>query len=130
MIASREPTGPAVELPRRPGFVCGAGHLWNPYFDGEPRLAGWSTEGMWSIVLGATGITGLFIAARRPRLGFCLNLAAQALWLAYAIATRQWGFLPMSAGYTIVYIRLLRRAVRQQRRVSAPVQGFESVAAS
>lgn len=63
----------------------------------------------WSFVLGGVGIVGLYIAARRPRLGWSVNIAAQALWIAYAVATRQWGFLPMSCAYAIMYVRLLRR---------------------
>ena len=32
--------------------------------------------------------------------------------LAYAIATRQWGFLVTAVAYAVVYARLLRRAYR------------------
>jgi hypothetical protein len=67
---------------------------------------------VWSFVLAAIGVTGLWIAASRPRVGWWFNIAAQAVWLAYAIATRQWGFLVTAVAYAVVYVRLLRRAYR------------------
>lgn len=74
----------------------------------------------WSWALAAVGIAGLWIAAHRPRLGFAVNIAAQPLWITYAIATRQWGFLITAAAYGLVYVRLWRRANRLQRERNAP----------
>ncbi len=68
----------------------------------------------WSWALAAVGIAGLWIAASRPRIGFAVSIAAQALWVAYALTTRQYGFLVTAAAYTVVYVRLWRRA-RQPR---------------
>jgi hypothetical protein len=65
---------------------------------------------MWSYALAAVGVTGLLIAATRPRIGWWFNIAAQVVWLAYAIATRQWGFLVTAVAYAIAYARLLRKA--------------------
>jgi hypothetical protein len=67
---------------------------------------------MWSIALAAVGLTGLLIAARRPRIGWWFNIAAQTVWITYGIATEQYGFIVMSAGYTAAYVRLLRAAYR------------------
>ncbi|TAK89329.1 MAG: hypothetical protein EPO06_11730 [Burkholderiaceae bacterium] len=67
---------------------------------------------VWSYLLAATGVTGLLIAANRPRVGYWFNIAAQGAWLAYAIATRQWGFLLSVVAYTVAFARLLRRAYR------------------
>lgn len=66
----------------------------------------------WSYALAAMGVTGLWIAATRPRVGWWFNIAAQALWLTYAVATRQWGFLVTAVAYAYVYARLLRRAYK------------------
>jgi len=66
----------------------------------------------WSYALAAVGITGLWIAASRPRIGWRFNIAAQAVWVAYAVATRQWGFLLTAVAYALVYIRLLRKAYK------------------
>lgn len=64
----------------------------------------------WDLALAVVGLTGLLIAARRPRIGWWFNIAAQAVWISYGLATDQHGFILMSAGYTVAYIRLLRRA--------------------
>lgn len=76
---------------------------------------------MWSYLLAGVGILGLFIAARRPRLGWSISIAAQGLWLCYALATHQYGFIGASVAYTFVYARLLRAA----RAAVAPQAGFE-----
>ena len=65
---------------------------------------------VWSYILATVGVTGLWIAATRPKVGWWFNIAAQAVWLAYAIATRQWGFLVTAVAYAVVYARLLRKA--------------------
>ncbi|MFI6819709.1 hypothetical protein ACIBJE_02005 [Micromonospora sp. NPDC050187] len=65
---------------------------------------------MWSYLLSTAGITGLLVAARHPRAGWTINIVAQALWLAYAVISRQYGFLLAAAAYTVAYVRLLRRA--------------------
>lgn len=67
---------------------------------------------MWSYLLAVVGITGLLVAARAPRVGWWFNIAAQAVWITFGAATAQYGFIVMSAGYTIAYVRLLRVAYR------------------
>ncbi len=51
----------------------------------------------WSWLLTAAGAAGLYFAGSGKRLGWAIGIAAQGLWLAYAVATEQWGFLA-SAG--------------------------------
>ena len=65
---------------------------------------------VWSYVLGAIGIAGLWIASTRPKVGWWFNIAAQAVWLTYALVTRQWGFVATAIAYAVVYVRLLRKA--------------------
>jgi hypothetical protein len=67
---------------------------------------------IWSYALAVLGITGLLIAANRPKVGWWFNIAAQTAWIAYAVATRQWGFLASALAYAFAYVRLLRRAHR------------------
>ena len=74
---------------------------------------------VWSFVLAAVGVTGLFIAASRPRVGWWFNIVAQAVWLAYALATQQWGFVVTAVAYALVYVRLLRRALVPNAQVAA-----------
>lgn len=64
----------------------------------------------WSYALAVLGVSGLFIAANRPKVGWWFNIVAQVVWLAYAVATRQWGFLLTAVAYAYVYARLLRKA--------------------
>jgi len=68
---------------------------------------------LWSFALATIGVTGLLIAATRPRIGWWFNIAAQAAWVAYAVATRQWGFLLTAVAYAAAYVRLLRSARRK-----------------
>lgn len=67
---------------------------------------------VWSYVLAAIGITGLLIAATRPRVGWWFNIVAQLAWVTYAVVTRQWGFLASAVAYGVAYARLLRKAYR------------------
>ena len=64
----------------------------------------------WSYALTAMGVTGMLLAADRPRVGWWLNLGSQGIWAWYAVTTHQWGFLAAAACYSVAYLRLLRRA--------------------
>jgi hypothetical protein len=77
---------------------------------------------LWSYALAALGITGLLIAANRPKIGWWFNIAAQTAWVAYAVATRQWGFLASALAYAVAYLRLLRRAYRPVKPVKTRVR--------
>lgn len=61
----------------------------------------------WSWLLTAVGVTGLYLAGRRRAAGWAIGLAAQALWIAYATATRQWGFYVSAIAYGAVYAKNL-----------------------
>jgi len=65
---------------------------------------------LWSFLLAAIGVCGLLIAASHPKIGWWFNIAAQAVWVTYAIMTTQWGFLVSALAYAVAYVRLLRRA--------------------
>ena len=57
----------------------------------------------WSYVLTAVGVFGIYLSGRKIRWGWAVGLGAQFLWLAYAIATQQWGFLVSCVAYGWVY---------------------------
>lgn len=59
----------------------------------------------WSWLLAAIGITGIWLAGSRRTAGWVIGVSAQALWIAYAIATRQWGFIASALAYGFVYGR-------------------------
>jgi hypothetical protein len=59
----------------------------------------------WSYLLTGVGITGLYLAGRRKAWGWAVGIGAQSLWVTYAIATHQWGFIVSSVAYTVVYTK-------------------------
>jgi hypothetical protein len=64
---------------------------------------------LWSWLLTAVGVFGLYLAGRRSPWGWAVGIGAQGLWLAYAISTRQWGFIVSCAAYGWVYARNFRQ---------------------
>jgi hypothetical protein len=50
------------------------------------------------------GLAGTMLVGRKIRKGWLLSLLAQALWLLYAAATRQYNLMPGTLAYTAVYI--------------------------
>lgn len=53
----------------------------------------------------AVGVFGLWLAGRKSKWGWAVGLGAQALWIIYAIATEQWGFIVSAAIYGAVYAK-------------------------
>lgn len=60
---------------------------------------------LWSWILTAGGVFGLWLAGRRNVWGWAVGLAMQVLWVAYAVATVQWGFIVSALAYGTVYAR-------------------------
>lgn len=69
----------------------------------------------WSYVLAPFGLAGLWMAGRRNAWGWALSFCTQAMWAAYAIQTAQWGFLPGTLGYSIVYARNFRAWRKEEK---------------
>ena len=63
---------------------------------------------LWSYALTAIGVFGLWLSGRKDARGWLVGLGAQVLWIAYAIATEQWGFIVSAAAYGWVYARNAR----------------------
>jgi hypothetical protein len=59
----------------------------------------------WSFILAGVGIIGLWIAGRKNAWGWAIGAGAQVLWIIYAVATQQWGFIASALAYGFVYIR-------------------------
>lgn len=86
----------------------------------------------WSWVLTAVGVFGLWLAGRHDRRGWWVGISAQGLWISYAIATRQWGFIVSALAYGTVYARntyLWRREQRpvKRRREARIPPGFKGI---
>jgi len=60
---------------------------------------------MWSWLLMAVGILGLYLAGRRNVYGWAVGASAQLLWVAYATATHQYGFYVSAAAYFWIYTK-------------------------
>lgn len=61
----------------------------------------------WSLLLAAIGVMGIYLAGRKSAWGWALGLGAQLLWVVYAVATAQWGFILSAVAYGVVYARNL-----------------------
>ena len=70
---------------------------------------------VWSWVLTAGGVFGLWLAGRRNVWGWAVGLGMQVLWIAYAVATVQWGFIVSALAYGAVYGRNWARWRRESR---------------
>jgi nicotinamide riboside transporter PnuC len=60
---------------------------------------------MWSWLLAAIGVTGIFLVGKKTIYGWLILLLNECIWIAYAIATEQYGFIVMALSYAAVYIK-------------------------
>lgn len=62
------------------------------------------SEGLiWSILLAAVGILGIYLAGRKNLWGWAVGVGAQVLWIVFAIVTGQYGFILSALAYGWVY---------------------------
>lgn len=59
----------------------------------------------WSYLLAAVGVTGIFFVGRKTIWGWLILLVNECIWIAYALATKQYGFILMATAYSAVYIK-------------------------
>lgn len=64
---------------------------------------------LWSWALTLIGVSGFLLAGRKVWWAWYVNIANQALWLAYSLLTEQWGFLVGVVIYLWVFIGNARR---------------------
>ena len=60
---------------------------------------------MWSWILAAIGVTGIFFVGRKTIWGWLVLLLNECLWIIYAITTEQYGFIFAAIAYATVYIK-------------------------
>lgn len=60
---------------------------------------------LWSWLLTSIGVTGLYLAGRKVWWSWFIGLGAQSLWMAYAINTRQYGFIVSAIAYGCIYAK-------------------------
>lgn len=59
----------------------------------------------WSWTLAVVGLLGAYLAGRKLAVGWLIRLAAQVLWVAYALISHQWGFIATAVAFGVVYGR-------------------------
>ncbi|WP_179276763.1 hypothetical protein [Rhodococcus sp. RS1C4] len=70
----------------------------------------------WSFILAGVGVTGLYLTTREGRTrwaGYAVGLAVQFAWIAYALATVQYGFIMSACAYGFVNTLAIRKGIRQ-----------------
>lgn len=70
---------------------------------------------IWSILLAAIGITGIYFAGRKNLWGWAISLGAQLLWIIFAIVTGQYGFILSAVAYGAVYGKNFVAWYREER---------------
>lgn len=70
---------------------------------------------MWSWILAAIGVTGIFLVGRKTIWGWLILCVNECLWIAYALATDQYGFIAMALAYAAVYIKSYIHWKRDER---------------
>lgn len=60
---------------------------------------------LWSWVLAAVGVTGIFFVGKKTIWGWLILLLNECIWIAYAITTQQYGFIVAALAYAGVYIK-------------------------
>lgn len=51
------------------------------------------------------GVAGIYFVGRKDKWGWNVLLFNEALWITYAIITKQYGFIVSALAYAAVYIR-------------------------
>jgi hypothetical protein len=59
----------------------------------------------WSWLLAAVGVTGIYFVGRKTIWGWLVLLINECIWIAYALATDQYGFIFMATAYSAVYVK-------------------------
>jgi hypothetical protein len=60
---------------------------------------------MWSWVLAVIGVCGIFLVGQKTIWGWLILCVNECLWIAYALSTKQYGFIAMAVAYATIYIR-------------------------
>jgi hypothetical protein len=66
-------------------------------------------EQYWSWLLAVVGVTGIYVVGRKTIWGWLVLLVNECIWIMYALATKQYGFIAMAAAYALVYIKSYRQ---------------------
>lgn len=54
---------------------------------------------LWSWGLAAVGVSGVYLTTKKLYAGYVVGVLVQALWIAYAIHSKQWGFIASALAF-------------------------------
>lgn len=74
---------------------------------------------LWSWALTIVGMTGIYFTTQKKILGFIIGVGAQALWVAFAISTAQYGFIFSAIGYGVLNVLGIYRWRKQSKEDNA-----------
>jgi hypothetical protein len=60
---------------------------------------------IWSWVLAVVGVSGMYFVGKKTVWGWLVLLVNECIWIAYALATGQYGFIVMALAYAVVYVK-------------------------
>jgi nicotinamide riboside transporter PnuC len=60
---------------------------------------------LWSWTLAVIGIAGIYFVGRKTIWGWFVLCFNEALWIVYAIDTKQYGFIVAALAYAAVYVK-------------------------
>lgn len=72
-------------------------------------------EAWWSWFLTGLGVTWLWLAGSGRWWAWGLGILTECCWVAYAVATKQYGFIVGACAYAVVHARNLRSDWPNQR---------------
>lgn len=72
---------------------------------------------LWSWGLASIGVFGLFLTTRKLKAGFAVGVGVQVLWIAYAVASHQYGFIASALAYGAVNALGLARWTKDERKL-------------
>lgn len=58
---------------------------------------------LWSYALAFVGIVGIYLAGKKNLWGWAVGVLAQILWVVFAVATQQYGFIVSALAYGFIY---------------------------
>jgi hypothetical protein len=59
----------------------------------------------WSWLLAVIGVAGIFLVGRKTIWGWLVLCINECIWILYALATKQYGFIVMAVAYALVYVK-------------------------
>jgi hypothetical protein len=70
---------------------------------------------LWSWILAIIGVSGIYVVGNKNMFGWLVLCINECIWILYALATKQYGFIVMALAYASVYIKSFRQWKAEDR---------------